>query len=52
MSISFVVVVGPVVDLAVSCNGEFCCTISDDKIVKVFDVINFGEFYFPQCYCN
>lgn len=32
---------GPVVDLAVSCNGEFCCTISDDKIVKVFDVINF-----------
>lgn len=39
----FFLFAGPIVDLAISYNGEFCCTISDDKIVKVFDVINFGK---------
>lgn len=29
--------------MAVSFNGELACTISDDKIVKVFDVVNFGK---------
>ena len=34
--------VGPIVDLSVSFNGELASTISDDKTVKVFDVVNFG----------
>lgn len=29
--------------MAMSLNGEFCCTISDDKSAKVFDVVNFGR---------
>ena len=33
---------GAVIDLAMSPNGELCCTVSDDKTAKVFDVINFG----------
>ncbi|XP_025109974.1 LOW QUALITY PROTEIN: peptidylprolyl isomerase domain and WD repeat-containing protein 1-like [Pomacea canaliculata] len=32
---------GAVNDLAMSANGELCCTVSDDKTAKVFDVINF-----------
>lgn len=34
---------GAVNDLAMSANGELCCTVSDDKTAKVFDVINFGK---------
>lgn len=34
---------GNIEDLSMSPNGEFCCTISDDKSAKVFDVINFGK---------
>ena len=37
---------GNIQDLAVSSNGEFCCTVSDDKTAKVFDVVNFGEIIF------
>ena len=25
-------------------NGELCCTISDDKSAKIFDVVNFGLY--------
>ncbi|CAG2209963.1 PPWD1 [Mytilus edulis] len=32
---------GNIQDLGMSPNGEFCCTISDDKSAKVFDVVNF-----------
>ncbi|ELU17611.1 hypothetical protein CAPTEDRAFT_160326 [Capitella teleta] len=32
---------GAVMDLSVSCNGELCCTIADDKTLKVFDVVSF-----------
>ena len=34
---------GTIEDIAVSENGELCCTVSDDKTAKVFDIINFGE---------
>ncbi|KAK7483502.1 hypothetical protein BaRGS_00025301 [Batillaria attramentaria] len=43
------------VDLAMSPNGEVCCTISEDKTAKVFDVINFDMInmlklgYVPSC---
>lgn len=29
--------------MAGSCNGVNACTISLDKTIKIFDVINFGE---------
>ncbi|KAL5021677.1 hypothetical protein ScPMuIL_000832 [Solemya velum] len=32
---------GTILGLSVSSNGEFCCTISDDKSAKIFDVVNF-----------
>ncbi|KAJ8305534.1 hypothetical protein KUTeg_016079 [Tegillarca granosa] len=32
---------GNIQDMSVSGNGELCCTISDDKSAKVFDVVNF-----------
>ncbi|KAK3089441.1 hypothetical protein FSP39_003617 [Pinctada imbricata] len=32
---------GTIMDLGMSNNGEFCCTISDDKSAKIFDVVNF-----------
>jgi len=35
---------GPIYDLAVSVNGELASTVSDDKVVKVFDVVNFGNY--------
>jgi len=35
--------VGMICDLAVSVNGELASTVSDDKVVKVFDVVNFGN---------
>lgn len=37
-------ILGNIQDLGMSPNGEFCCTISDDKSAKVFDVVNFGKF--------
>ncbi|XP_011499182.1 PREDICTED: peptidylprolyl isomerase domain and WD repeat-containing protein 1 isoform X2 [Ceratosolen solmsi marchali] len=42
-------------DLAASCNGIHCCTISTDKCIKIFDVVNFDMInmmnlgYIPQC---
>jgi len=38
-----VLCLGPISDLAVSVNGELASTVSDDKVVKVFDVVNFGN---------
>eukprot|EP00105_Crassostrea_gigas_P002399 XP_011414911.1 PREDICTED: peptidylprolyl isomerase domain and WD repeat-containing protein 1 [Crassostrea gigas] len=32
---------GNVEDLGMSDNGELCCTISDDRSAKIFDVVNF-----------
>ena len=32
-----------ITDLAVSANGEFCSTSSKDKVIKIFDIINFGN---------
>ncbi|KAG0602485.1 hypothetical protein M758_10G017100 [Ceratodon purpureus] len=32
---------GPICGLAVSADGLLCCTISDDKAVKIYDVINY-----------
>lgn len=32
---------GPIEGLAVSADGLFCCTISNDKSVKVYDVVNY-----------
>ena len=42
---------GAVIDLAMSPNGELCCTVSDDKTAKVFDVINFGEYALFSGFC-
>ena len=39
---------GPICDLAVSVNGELASTVSDDKVVKVFDVVNFGNYLWSQ----
>ncbi|XP_029654162.2 peptidylprolyl isomerase domain and WD repeat-containing protein 1 [Octopus sinensis] len=33
---------GNIEDVSASSNGEYYCTISNDKSVKVFDVVNFG----------
>lgn len=35
---------GPITALASNCNGTYLCTASSDKSVKIFDVINFGEY--------
>ncbi|KAK7099694.1 peptidylprolyl isomerase domain and WD repeat-containing protein 1-like isoform X2 [Littorina saxatilis] len=46
---------GAVIDLGMSSNGELCCTVSDDKTAKVFDVVNFDMInmlklgYVPSC---
>ena len=40
---AFFLCTGTIEDIAVSENGELCCTVSDDKTAKVFDIINFGE---------
>ncbi|ESN92551.1 hypothetical protein HELRODRAFT_107948 [Helobdella robusta] len=46
-----------IADLAVSWNGEFCSTSSDDKIIKIFDVANFDMInmlkvdYSVKCCC-
>lgn len=48
---------GPIYDLAVSVNGELASTVSDDKVVKVFDVVNFDMInmikltYVGRCCC-
>lgn len=35
---------GPIMDMTVNYNGSLLCTVSTDKSLKVFDVINFGEY--------
>ncbi|XP_067678099.1 peptidylprolyl isomerase domain and WD repeat-containing protein 1-like [Haliotis asinina] len=46
---------GNIQDMSVSNNGELCCTVSDDKTGKVFDVVNFDMInmiklgYVPLC---
>lgn len=32
----------PIVDMVANYNGTLLCTVSTDKSVKVFDVVNFG----------
>jgi hypothetical protein len=34
---------GKILDVSVSPDGLLMCTTSEDKALKVFDVINFGE---------
>ena len=36
---------GKVVGMATSSDGLLLCTVSDDKSMKVFDIVNFGEFF-------
>lgn len=36
--------IGNVEDLGMSDNGELCCIIFDDRLVKIFDVVNFGMY--------
>ena len=36
-------VTGNIQDVSGSDNGELYCTISDDKSLKVFDIVNFGK---------
>lgn len=36
---------GPIMDMTVNYNGTLLCTVSTDKSLKVFDVINFGGYY-------
>lgn len=46
---------GTIVDMAVSSNGELCCSVADDKSLKVFDIVNFDMInmmkleYVPHC---
>lgn len=35
---------GPITALAVNVQGTFLCSVSSDKSLKVFDVINFGNY--------
>ncbi|CAG2069188.1 unnamed protein product [Timema podura] len=35
---------GPILDLSANSNGSLLCSISSDKSLKVFDVVNFGEY--------
>ena len=37
--------IGKVMGMGASADGLLLCTISDDKSLKVFDVINFGEYF-------
>ena len=41
--IVFILTSGKIVDVSVSADGMLLCTTADDKSLKVFDVINFGE---------
>ena len=36
---------GPIMDMTVNYNGSLLCTVSTDKSLKVFDVINFGMHF-------
>ena len=45
----FSLCLGKIVDVAVSADGMLLCTTANDKSLKVFDVINFGELSFV-CY--
>lgn len=35
---------GNIQDVAVNSSGKLLCTLSNDKSLKVFDVVNFGMF--------
>lgn len=35
---------GNIQDVTVNSSGSLLCTISNDKSLKVFDVVNFGKF--------
>lgn len=42
---------GNIQDVAINSSGTLLCTISNDKSLKVFDVVNFGELFTPsKCY--
>lgn len=36
---------GAITDMAVNYNGTLFCSVATDKAIKIFDVINFGEYY-------
>ena len=36
---------GKILDMSVSPDGLMLCTTSDDRALKIFDVVNFGESY-------
>ncbi|CAL9190758.1 unnamed protein product, partial [Musa hybrid cultivar] len=36
---------GPIEDLAVSVDGLLCCTISNDRSVKIYDVVNYDMMF-------
>nr|CAD7416807.1 unnamed protein product [Timema cristinae] len=46
---------GPILDLSANSNGSLLCSISSDKSLKVFDVVNFDMInmmrldYVPHC---
>ena len=42
--------VGKIESMAASCDGFLLNTTSDDKSLKIFDVINFGKKLMQQCY--
>lgn len=34
----------PIQSMSASCNGVYVCSVSIDKTIKIFDVINFGKY--------
>src|SRR5690606_31173485 len=40
--------VGSFTGITVSADGHLLCTASEDKFIKVFDVINFGNLFLHQ----
>ncbi|ESO86723.1 hypothetical protein LOTGIDRAFT_220515 [Lottia gigantea] len=48
---------GTINDMNLSLNGEYCCTVAEDKTAKVFDVVNFDMInmmklgYVPKACC-
>lgn len=38
--------------MAASCNGVHACTVSLDKTMKIFDVINFGKYFLNESILN
>lgn len=35
---------GKIMGMSVSADGQLLCSIADDKSLKIFDVVNFGEY--------